>query len=278
MDEFDIFEGVPMEDTTPTEVAEEPTAEPKAEPTEEPTAEPEKKEEAAPQAATISFKHHEKTADLDRASVESLANTLGVDADALVATLQKGYDYDRKNTRLSEIESKLDKYGKSLNVDRDGLFGILENAGDRAAMRNISAQIKAEHPNWGDDAVQELSRARLAEQKRVNAENIAAQEKAREEETTRPLVEFFLRHSDITPDTMSDEMKKDIFERGLTPEEAYQKHLNTEKDKEIESIKAELAKLQKDAENRAKSIGSVTSEVASNPVDDVLNDILFAFK
>lgn len=284
MDEFDLFEGL-TEETTPTdETSSEPTesaAEPTAEPTETPAQSDAARTEpdTQPQVAeTISFKHHETTANLDKASVDTLAKALGIDANSLVSTIQKGYDYDKKNTKLSDLENRLDEYGKRLNMDRDGLFGMLENAGDRAALRSIAAVVQAEHPDWNAEAVQEISKARLAEQKRQNAETAAAQEQQKKEEELRPFQQFFMRHTDITPDTMPDEMKTDIFERGFTPEEAYQKYQNTQKDKEIETIKAQLAQMQKDAENRAKSIGSVTSEVGGKTEDDAMADFLYAFR
>ena len=288
MEDFDLFEGCLIEDTTPTEdststeTAEaeaEPTAEPSAGSETEPAAQTETEPPAAPQAAeTIEFKRNRDVFALDKKSAESLAQTLGMDTSSFVALVQKGYDYDRRVGQLNDLESKLDGYGKSLNMDREGLFGMLQNAADRSALRVVAAQVKAEHPEWSDDAVQEISTARLAEQRRQNEANAAAQEQKQKEAETRPLVEFFMRHTDISPDSMPAEMQTDIFERGFSPEEAYQKYQNTQKDKEIENIKAQLAQMQKDAENRAKIIGSVTSEIGGKTEDDLMDEFFANFR
>lgn len=289
MEDFDFFAEFETEDATPMEESSaaepanesaETTADPVENAGEEKVAAQEMKEEdAAPKAPeTIDFKHNHESKALDKAAAESIATALGIDIPALVDTIQKGLIFDDKSTKLNVLESRLDEYGKRLNMDREGLFGMLENAGDRAALRSIAAVVQAEHPDWNAEAVQEISRARLAEQKRQNAETAAAQEQQKKEEELRPFQQFFMRHADITPDTMPDEMKTDIFERGYTPEEAYQKYQNTQKDKEIETIKTQLAQMQKDAENRAKSIGSVTSEVGSKTEDDLMDEFFINFR
>ena len=278
MDEMNIMDLL-VEDTIPTEESE----------TKEEAVEsaPETVDEVAPEEApttdlseeqpeTVDYKFNHKVTQLDRKAMESIAAALGMDIPALTAQMQKGAGYDAKAERLAEIENTLDEYAQDLNVDRKGIFKLLETAGDRAALRTISAQVKAAHPDWADSAVMEVSKMALEQRKQNAAQNKSMAAKKAEEESNRPFVEFFLRHPDITPDNMSEEMKQDIMD-GLSPEEAFYRQQSRIKDQELETVKEELAQLKQQTENKRKAIGSVNSEVGQR-TDDLSAAFLSAFR
>lgn len=282
MDDFDLSEFL-VEDTIPDEGSEEIAQETAEEETENsgesdkasetPTTE---KPAESQEPETVEYKFNHTVTPLDKKAMQSIADALGVDITTLTAQLQKGAGYDAKASKLEALERTLDSYAGKLNMDRSGVFKILESAGDRAAIRGIAAQVKAMHPDWTDDAILEVSNLKLAEQKQRALQDESERRRQESEAANRPLVDFFLHHPDITPDNMPDEMKQDIF-GGLTPEEAFSRHETRQKEKELQSLKEELSRIQQQNTNKAKAIGSATSEVGEK-TDDLSAAFLSVFK
>ena len=282
MDEL-IFDSYLEEDTTPTEDAvpaeteseqadaQTDTAQPDGAESDKPAQEENPERDTTPKdPETVAFKHRRTTVALDKKAVDSIASALGMGANDVTALLQKGTDYDYKVKQYADLESRLEAYGKELNLGARGVFGLLENARDRSLLDGIRTQIKGEHPEWTEDAVNELAAVRLNEQKREIETRQTQQEQESREAENKPLVDFFLRHPEITVDAMPEEMKADLM-NGISPEEALLRHQSKQKDEELESLKNEIEKLKKDAENKRTSIGSAVSEVGGEVEDPFID-------
>lgn len=284
-----IFDSYPDEDTTPVEetaptetdgapAAESETAETESEPgSDKPAEETNPEKDTAPQDLdTVEFKHRRTTVALDKKSVENIASALGMGANDVTTLLQKGTDYEYKVKQFSDLENKLDRYAKEFNLGPGGVFGMLDGVRDRTLLKNIQLQVKGEHPDWTEDAVNELSMFKLNEQKQKTQEQTHRQEQDSAEAENKPLVDFFMRHPEITVDTMPEEMKTDLM-NGVNPEEALLRYQNKQKDGELENLKNEIAKLKKDAENNRKSVGSAVSEVGGQVEDPFIDAFNKAF-
>ena len=286
MDEFNLEGYLNEEETTPSA---EPEVEEVAEEAEEQNTEVnagESSESQPQEPETIDFKHNKQVIPLNKKTVDEIASALGMDARQLTDTLQKGVAYDSKMekysnvdeqlNRLASIDSRMDAYARSLNVDREGVFKFLEAAKDRAILRSITDQVMLQHPDWSESAINEYSQLKLNEQKRAEEAETARISEQKERQANQMFVDFFTAHPEMTFDNMPQKLKDDIVE-GMHPEQAYLKYQNEQKNKEIETMKAEIAKAQKAAENKAKSIGSTAAEVGGG-ADELLEAFMSAFR
>lgn len=235
------------EDETEEEAEEETTEEQEAaENTEDETAEEKDKEEATP--ATFKVKHNGKELELTQ--------------DEVIASAQKGMDYDRiraerdslKNSREVQLINRLARQaGMPVHDYIEGLEEQLHNANVTArATRYIEG-------GMDDEAAYRLADTEIRKEQLENtiaAQNSEQQAVAEMNAKIQKGIEEFER---IYPDVMEipQEVIADIQTTGKTPVQAYRDYQQAQREAELERKEKELAKREKTKENQETSPGSV---------------------
>lgn len=246
MDEFETLIESAFEESAPEETeAEEETV---AEETEEnDSAEPiegEASQEETP--ATIDYKFNHETKALDKASVENIANALGISVEDVVNNLQKGNDYDRVRSKSDEMSVTLGKLAKTYNTTLDKVPELLDRINDQAAYRKAYNEARDLDPNASEETLQRIANQQV-ELNRENEKRLAAQE---QDDAAKPWIDFFANHTELNAESVPNEVYQ-MVDGGMNPEIAY---LVYQKDSENLKLKQEL----NDMKTRAKSPGSVT--------------------
>ena len=194
--------------------------------------------------------------------------TKEVGIEELKALAQKGGAFDRVKEQLTEARQT----NQTLQSELDSIRPISEMVRRVAQDINTTPEelLKRVQVNWrmskGETEKEAIAKIEAAEANRKLEELTKQQKPAQEtaqDRAKREVAEFREKYPDveITPELMK-EVSEDV-QKGISLSEAYQKVQAAKKDAEVQALKDEIAKLQKQMEadkqnkkNRATSPGS----------------------
>ena len=237
MENFDenIFESEDLfEDTTDNE-SEESTEEPSEDT--EPTEETQSEESGEPaESETIKFKHNHEATELDKKAVEIIAKPLGMDADELIKTLQKGKNYEKAIEKYTSdpAVAAISQISKMTGDTPDVIIEKFRQMTERAGIAQAVQEIKAAHPEYEDNVVMDLAKARYQMAQQQKQEEMRQREIQAQTQSLDPWVKFFQHFPDLTPESIPDAVLTGL-DRGLTPIEAYLDYQLEHKNVEMES-------------------------------------------
>lgn len=197
-----------------------------------------------------------ESSDQDYLELKHLDEVRKVTKDEAKVLAQKGMDYDRIRGKLGDAEneiSKLQKY-ESFLKEIQGDFKSLEDL-----MMDTRARVKADKDGISyEDAlkqVKEANQQKAPEQPQVDESTIIQRIRKASFE------EFAREHPDIKPSDIPKEVWDDL-EKTNNLTASYSRY-------EAKKIKEENAVLKKNAENKARSIGSMKSAGNKSQRDEI---------
>ena len=165
---------------------------------------------------------------------------------------QKGMNYDKILGERDELAGLIDEYANRSNMSRDQFMSYLKKALADQEDETAIANLRKAYPGASDDVLLELA-SRDRKIKDAEAKDRAAREKADAEAAAQqPWIDFFTRHPEVKPETLTPEFLKSV-EEGMNPEVLYL----TEKIAELEGNKAISAQNEK---NMMSAVGSAKGD------------------
>lgn len=207
-------------------------------------------------------------------SAQEIAQSLGLDANTLISTIQKGMNYDRIATRQTEESQVLEQYAAIAGVSKSEYIKRLNDNIIQNAINSEVESLRAQYPESDEALLQQLARANvdrqtsaqeLAEQQRIQREN---EEKSQAQ--TNMWVGFLNKYGSELKITNAEDIPQEIIEgvqNGLTPTEAYLQMKNS-------NLQKQLTIQEQNLKNKVKSPGSLRSN-AGAPVKDAFLAGLF---
>jgi hypothetical protein len=252
------------EQETP-EAKETEAAEVEDKPAEEPEKEPEK-----PQTIRVKYNGEEKDVSIEEATT----------------LVQKGMNYDkvvseRDKLRDSEAMKALKFFADMSGQSVDDYSKFLVEQQEQILVQNEAEAITKAHPEWSEDAINELAASRANKKMEELKTSAAKREEQQKQKELEPWIKFLDKYPEYKrvegqPEKpIPPEVLKDV-ENGLTPIEAMSAHLqkNQELDfkKKIEEYDAKLAALEKNKKNKETALPSA-SGVTETPEDSFLKGL-----
>lgn len=237
---------------------------------EEPNQTQSKQQEKEPQAeeTTLPVKFLGKEYPIPQSEIKSLAERLNINEDEVIATIQKGLNYDHAvaNTPLHKRIARLAELnGKTPEEYSD----FLENAANEIGLRHEIDNVRKQYPELSDEAVEIIAQknvenGKLSEYKRAK-ETEEKQEKDRENELA-PYRAFCAKYPDVK------EFPQEVaamINAGTDPTFAYE--LYTKNQEQIKNLTNENTELKQKQTNYYSSMGSSKASAAGEDYDDFLS-------
>ena len=233
--------------------------------------------EEAPKTYAYKVLNNEKQ--LDAASVDTLAAALGIEPQALIANLQKGEDYDRKTQRyeaqkpiVQAVEAFANQRG--ISVDEAAkqmaeLTGRLEALQKAADIRQRAEAARVKFPGMAEAAAQHMAELET-EKLRLEQENARRESEVKQQEALRkPLNDFFVAHPEFIQNELPQRFKE-LYNSGMTPNEAYLTMKAEEATAELEALKQQNAIEEQRRAAAAKTPGTMIAEAGEKAEDAFL--------
>lgn len=228
---------------------------------------PEQKEPQA-EETTLPVKFLGKEYPIPQSEIKSLAERLNINEDEVIATIQKGLNYDHAvaNTPLHKKIARLAELnGKTPEEYSD----FLDNAANEIGLRHEIDNVRKQYPELSDEAVEIIAQknvenGKLSEYKRAK-ETEEKQEKDRENELA-PYRAFCAKYPDVK------EFPQEVaamINAGTDPTFAYE--LYTKNQEQIKNLTNENTELKQKQTNYYSSMGSSKASAAGEDYDDFLS-------
>lgn len=237
---------------------------------EEPNQTPSEQKEEEPQAeeTTLPVKFLGKEYPIPQSEIKSLAERLNINEDEVIATIQKGLNYDHAvaNTPLHKRIARLAELnGKTPEEYSD----FLDSAANEIGLRHEIENVRKQYPELSDEAVEIIAQknvenGKLSEYKRAK-ETEEKQEKDRENELA-PYRAFCAKYPDVK------EFPQEVaamINAGTDPTFAYE--LYTKNQEQIKNLTNENTELKQKQTNYYSSMGSSKASAAGEDYDDFLS-------
>lgn len=260
---FDIFED---EDFQTEEGQEQGNEEPNQ--TQSEQEEPQKEPQKEAEETTLPVKFLGKEYPIPQSEIKSLAERLNINEDEVIATIQKGLNYDHAvaNTPLHKKIARLAELnGKTPEEYSD----FLDNAANEIGLRHEIDNVRKQYPELSDEAVEIIAQknvenGKLSEYKRAK-ETEEKQEKDRENELA-PYKAFCAKYPDVKE--FPEEVAA-MINAGTDPTFAYE--LYTKNQEQINNLTNENTELKQKQTNYYSSMGSSKASAAGEDYDDFLS-------
>lgn len=178
------------------------------------------------------------------------------DKDEIKTLVQKGMDYDRKNQKLTDLESFLKELAEPQKLTVEQLMDVTRA---RIYARNEAKEGRTISDSEALLAVQK-QRAEKAEQQKTSEESAKKAEKETEKQRTQDMITRFIS---AYPDVKGDDIPKDVWDESAKSGDlvaAYAKY-------ERKQLQERIAVLEQNKKNTERSIGSVRSTGAAKTPD-----------
>lgn len=257
----DFLEG--FNEETPTDVETEPESAPAAEEDNTDTAAGE-----TVQAGETENERPDETGSVEKSGgdtirVQFLHEEREIPIDEARSLIQKGMNYDhvvrQRDEKFTREMGVIDRFANLSGMTREQYIEYMEQNAESIAQEKELRDLREKHPEASEETLLEMARLRLKENE-AGAKNRAEDKKKAEDEAARkPWVDLFKRY----PDVKADQLPKEVLQRvseGMSPTEAYQAFLLSQKMQEIQSLKDENAAKQHNQKIKEKALGSMQTE------------------
>lgn len=226
------------------------------------------------QAETLTAKYNGQEFALDKASVVKLAQAIGINEVDMIATLQKGMNYDnfKNSLPLSNEYKALDLLAEAAGMSRNEYISGIIKSGDKLLLEREINALREKYPYIEEEDLHELAQTQLAARKTERAERAKSEANARQNEQQQQWAEFFKKYPDKDVKSLSPEMFARV-KQGENPI-----HIQLEQDfqaqaKQIQELQRELDAMKKNRTNAQKAMPSIKSDAADSK-DDFLAGFL----
>ncbi|MBR3953687.1 MAG: hypothetical protein IKJ82_08820 [Oscillospiraceae bacterium] len=227
------------------------------------------------------FKEHGKEFSAPKSAVEAFAKAVGRSTGSLIDVYQKGCNYDVLSRKLDEIRSEgelFEKVAQARGLSKENLKAELLSTLERIPVEKLRDEILGENPGMKSETAEELAKFRLNEQKpkaeEPKAEKIDPEEN---EARLRELEIFEANHPELAGVKLPKEVVLAWEKSGVPIEKAYE---DFRKNEELAQLREKVAKLEKEAEQKAQkeyaqthSPGSAGSPVGKTPADEFIEGL-----
>ena len=179
---------------------------------------------------TIPYTYNHNTAQLPKAAVSQIAQTLGLSERDVTNLLQKGSNYDTLSARQKPywgLISRVNDFAKETGVDTATALAKAIETLDMLAANQYVQDIRRQYPSSNMNMVNELARNRAAQarEERIRQDEINRAQAA-EAERRDKWVSFFHNHADVKSENLSDRMLQALA-NNEDPELVYAQEQNT---------------------------------------------------
>ncbi|MCH4182989.1 MAG: hypothetical protein LKF48_07525 [Prevotella sp.] len=199
--------------------------------------------------------------------------------DEAISLAQKGRNYDKLNERYNALTTDPSIKAIREQAQRAGLkvedyVQRISQFQQQSDIRQIAKAFKEKFPDTSDQAATAYAEQAYREaisQRETREKNLQqVQEQQRQDSINREISDFQSKYPDVDIENLPADVIEDI-NGGDSLMSAWRAHENRE-------LKATLAAERKNAANRAKSVGSVNSNVGSTGVDDEMAYLIKGFE
>ncbi len=191
---------------------------------------------------------------LERASAQSLAQSLGVPVEQVIPILQKGLNYDHalQTARSAPEIQLLEEYAKLNGMTRQEYIHLLEQQKDRAAVNRQLESLRRQYPDAPEELLSRLAQSDADAQKRNSDQRAREQRQEADASARRPWVELFTRYPQLKADQIPPEVYTQV-EQGMAPTAAWLEYQNGQ-------LRQELAAARQNEKNRQLTIGTARDQ------------------
>lgn len=203
---------------------------------------------AADREEFVSLTYIGKEIPLPKEAVAQTAQALGMAEQDVIATIQKGMNYDHLQQKLEKNPEReiLDWYAKQNDMSREEYVKALLEQRENLALQQEQEKLATLHPQADSDLLLQLAQANLEKKQQ-------AQEKARQEKQ-KPWIDFFRAY----PQMEVTKIPKEVYyavNKGEHPVTAMLRYENY-------ALQQQMAMAKQKGLARNKQIGSVKNEAA----------------
>lgn len=176
---------------------------------------------------------------------------------------QKGMNYDKILGERDQLKSIIDRYAEASDMTPEQFIQYLNVQIAKITDNADIERLRKAYPGASDDILRELADRdrKIAETDRKERE--AKEAADAEAAAQQPWIDFFTRHPEVKPETLTPEFLKSV-EDGMSPEEAFL----TAKVAELEGNKAISAQNEK---NMMSAVGSAKGDGSPTKRDPFLD-------
>lgn len=189
---------------------------------------------------------------------------------------QKGKNYDRLQEKYNSLNTRLERLAKLNGVSIDEYITKMDKAQIGFMAKDLMPGLKAKYPNDSDEVLYELAKAQMTEQLDMQDRETARQQKTQDDEldaeVQRQIGIFKNEFPGVDPKSL-DKQVLVFIKQGMDLTGAYYKYLKIQDDKNRPVQQAREKIVQKNEENKNRSIGSTTNAGTSDQ-DDFLSGFL----
>lgn len=229
-------------------------------------------DEAEPKNETIPYSYNHKTTDLPLGAVTAIAKALGMEAQDVVTTLQKGSNYDTLQGRQTPYEdaiTRINRFADMNGVSREEAIAKAIDALDIVDASKYLDEIKRQYPTAPQGMIQEMALMRVRQDaSRPTPTETKEMEAAEKQEKEREgmWTSFFRAHPDVKADNLSPRMLQAL-ENYENPELVYMSEQNA-------LLQKQLSELQEKSSRKARSTGTAKSNTGQAGYDAFLDGYL----
>ncbi len=176
---------------------------------------------------------------------------------------QKGMNYDKILGERDDMYRLIDQYAEASGVTREQFIQYLRSELLKYSDQSAIDKLRKSYPGASDDILRELA---VRDKKISEAETKEREESERierENAVRGPWINFFSRHPEIKPETLSPEFYK-LVEDGMSPEEAF---LTTK----LNELEGKNAITQQNEDNLMRAVGSAKGDGQRMKADQFLD-------
>lgn len=237
----------------------------------------EKQEETEPQQPIeeeepLTARFLGKDIPLPASAAKEIAGALGVEAQDLISTIQKGLNYDHVAQKAQEVAGSremqmLDSMAQEYGMSREQYLDMLQQNSGRLAVQQEIALLRARYPEAPEDLLQQtaqgiLQQRQAQEQERRRQEELQRQQQERQRR--EPWEELFSLHPELLQDPKA--IPREVMARiqaGVRPLAAYQEHVNRQ-------LQLQLQAKAQNQKNLETTPGPMKGDAAPAAVDPFL--------
>lgn len=238
--------------------------------------EQEPKEEAADTNATnreefVPLTYIGKEIPLPKEAVMQAAQALGMTEQEVIATMQKGMNYDHLQQKLEKNPERevLDWYAKQNGMDRAAYVKMLNDKKEEMLLEQEKERLVNQFPDSDEELLRMVAQNNLQRKQAEEQQRAVDQLKQEAEARRKPWLEFFkfypqMEVKDIPPTVI------EAVNKGETPISAMLRLEKEQLQKQIAELQKQVEVKNKNESNKNKAIGSVATEAAAPTGEEAL--------
>ena len=208
---------------------------------------------------------------LPKEAVMQAAQALGMTEQEVIATMQKGMNYDHLQQKLEKNPERevLDWYAKQNGMDRAAYVKMLNDKKEEMLLEQEKERLVNQFPDSDEELLRMVAQNNLQRKQAEEQQRAVDQLKQEAEARRKPWLEFFkfypqMEVKDIPPTVI------EAVNKGETPILAMIQLEKEQLQKQIAELQKQVEVKNKNESNKNKAIGSVATEAAAPTGEEAL--------